>query len=88
MYLFYLLLILVIFFPFTESFQFTHTGPAFNVSHAETDFVNVNHPLPMYVPSHVFKNSEIFICFFEEKNVFSIKELCSYIGILYIYFNS
>ena len=32
---------------FTESFQFTHTGPAFNVSHTETDFVNVNHPLPM-----------------------------------------
>ena len=31
----------------TESFQFTHSGPEFNVSEEESDFVNVNHPLPV-----------------------------------------
>ena len=67
MYLFYLLLILVIFFPFTESFQFTHTGPAFNVSHAETDFVNVNHPLPMYVLITCLNESWHFYFFFCKK---------------------
>jgi hypothetical protein len=40
---------LILNFPpfFTESFQFTHTGPMFKVTQTTTDFVNVNHPLPM-----------------------------------------